>query len=1002
MHISVYRPEGLGYSQMQPAGGNPFLTTPKEIHPLLFSNPLDTSMPYAETRYDRPGVLHTTLCEDSGTAFSPDGQIATGRNPRSCTAQDKLGVSFDGDCYDLSLLAVLDKRLGTNEGFQYELRSVDVTVFVRDGKSLNATVRDGNTPWIYPRTALNVLGKHSDFHPDSATLPTGPGISENRYKARAQKCAQGGTDGYCDFIDLQHRSTNFEVFMDGTSFDWSGSQCHSTNPGPDCRNGLFLFELSITADGKLLMLNLVGGKGLYYSYNEVGACRADGWSTLRPASDMPFDPDIWQNYDIGRAQRRMVDGVETSIPFRDSLGQDIQEGENIDGAYGWIDREGKNMFFSMVNDARDGYRASSSTDSYPYLRGHTNPDYTPGKGVVVLGAWTQGKVVHLDNGLNPTDFGGRRFERLRDPVTGAILASFLAEYDMPLYQGDPVVFSMKSSQNIFSLENHLFPYEAHSPSLPFDVVWTMSADTQRNAEVAFDEYLNDDAFIVANMAPPFFSVECSNGQRQLHPDDGFLPSNTCVRIARSPFPGGPDPIASYKFKRNPKLQNAATRLEQFDPQGEKVPDYLQLRGGARVEPVGLGGVIGRGVYLDGNNDFMEARFFNPSATDWYFGLWIDSREALDSSVRTVFFFPDNSWIGMSRDQIVAHNPRFSTNQSMDISSVGLEEGKFFHLGVKVTTEGGLRAMRFLINGTPVHGTKSSTSWPDPIPDALWWMNTCSGDCPGYTQGFEMRNVCTNGLCQVASFVVGDPGPSRASSNDSGNRKSLKAWVDDLRVYRLGAAERASSGYFDEYACNLALGTLFSVSAIDPYLVFPENVARYGELKAIGINHGILSTKGRAPAVNVCEQMRLESYSEPLDFPPQTGPDAGFCIGRVHGNPHPNSELAGRCKREEVLGIANLPLIANQPLSNYLQVPFCQSCHHSGATISGLDLTALAPGSVPREEDPRRRPMDVPATLGGCAPHHAPFLAISPRCDRSRSFVQLDDFFDSGPKAEPVP
>ncbi|MFT3775589.1 MAG: hypothetical protein QM820_60345 [Minicystis sp.] len=147
-------------------------------------------------------------------------------------------------------------------------------------------------------------------------------------------------------------------------------------------------------------------------------------------------------------------------------------------------------------------------------------------------------------------------------------------------------------------------------------------------------------------------------------------------------------------------------------------------------------------------------------------------------------------------------------------------------------------------------------------------------------------------------------------------------------------------------------------------------------------------------------MILETYTRPLDVPPQ-GHDR-VCIDRVHRNPNPDPNLAARCLRRPVHGLSGLPLSHSVPRPNFSSVTFCRSCHSSGAHLDALSLDALQPGSVPREEDDRRQPLDVPAFLFGRVPVRSNGMPQGQLVTPSplNAGLPLDQFFDNKPKITP--
>ncbi|MFT3775588.1 MAG: hypothetical protein QM820_60340 [Minicystis sp.] len=793
----IFRPEALDYDlSIKAAGpGSSTAISPsgpyRAFEPLMYQNPLATGLSYAAYAYKKNEgkYIHNTICDDSSPAWdAPNGRT---RNPIACRASKTISEELsnstvDGDCYQISVLFNGSQDYGSPD---WEMRTVALTVFVpsakRDGVNLAV---DAQQPWIYPRQPLStasgipVLPAYDRF---TVGMPWGGGMaSGSAYIAAVQTACYSGTSPrprWCEYLDNQKHRNTFTLHHANGTETWNGSGTYS------------LFEPSVTGDGRLLVLNL-NGFGLAYSYNKVGSCDADGWSEFKHVSEMPWDPDVNTRYPI--AMNMQGCGPETCGParyFRDTKGRNIHWRDPIRGAYPWIDREGRNIFFSIINQARDGWKAKSQsncapTDACAKQAQFLNPDIDPGKGVVALGAWTQGKMVVLDNGLNFSDFGNH------PDGTAPSRTSF----QMALYQDDPatpaneanLTIRPKATRQMLSPENQLNYYEAMSPTLPFDVVWPFASDTEHDAEVAFDEYLRNDALVVAHMNAP---VEIDPQGRPLY-DDGFVPTNPGADVRYETNPGN---RGGYYFKKTPRLQNAATADAFFDPNAVRPPSDLRLRGGARVEPMGIGGVLGKGVYLDGKNDMIDVGGIYTLNDDWYYGVWLDSREDDEYLRRIVFQFADQSYIEMSRKEIVTLDTRISgpdARKSFSIARLGLAKGKYFHLGVSITTEGNQRVLRFSINGTKLAYGEVRYNLPSANP---------------YDWGFGIR---LKDWGDWGWFLVGGiPKPNHPYA--STNLLPWKGWVDELRTYRV-TPQLAAGSYFDEFACNLALGTLVEVRATD--------------------------------------------------------------------------------------------------------------------------------------------------------------------------------------------
>jgi hypothetical protein len=151
--LYTFRPELLGQDFRYDFASRPdrYVQPDHEpgLHPFVYFNPMATSLPVGNNGFF-PDALHGTLCEDSVTSFSAQSH---GRNPVACQARYDVGTPLvSGDCYDISLVYGLKAATGP----RWELRSVDLTVFVRAPKSVTAgdEVAGGTSGWglwVYPR-----------------------------------------------------------------------------------------------------------------------------------------------------------------------------------------------------------------------------------------------------------------------------------------------------------------------------------------------------------------------------------------------------------------------------------------------------------------------------------------------------------------------------------------------------------------------------------------------------------------------------------------------------------------------------------------------------------------------------------------------------------------------------------------------------------------------------------------------------------------------------------
>ncbi len=982
--FSVFRPERLGYDYTL-TGGDPYSDrTP--LTPVVMGSPVGTQL----SLQDSPGV-QTLICDPSSD--SVDLPAEHGRNPRRCTAQaDAAVASVSGDCYDVTLLSMMN-----NDASYQEIRSTEVTVFVPEAKT-----PDAGQPWIYPRLLVDDLPPYDEWGPGNDSPDWQPAHDDDERSANDRwvvamdrvrntcmpcevdpslddacapphfQCLTSGTDEavcqaqfdacvnaaceptepWCAFAMDQHSSTETSWMLDGEP--WNGYNCCEAagceQLQPDCRwHPWRFFETTLSRDGRLLITN-VEGDGLFYSYNEEGPCRADGFRVFKRLSEMPGDSNVNERYDLAKTPA-----------FRNSRGETIPPGEHIRGAYLWLDDTGSNLFFAHLNQSRDifeGERQGLHPDSDDF------PDRGSAKGITVLGSWTQHKMVTLDNALNASGFSGYGGEA----------------WELQLYDGSPTTFRPASTWANFSFENKFAHYDAMRPSLPFDVVWTVAGANQHVAEIAFDDFVDPDALIVAPMNEAIRYRDIDEGYSEVghthpEPDDGYVALRAWSRFRKHEY-RTEDLRPYYTFKATPQLQNAATGTDS------EVPSTLMLRGGARVEPVGQGGVLGKGVYLDGSNDHIGASLGNdmPVADDYYSSLWIEPHRADGTVVETLMVLPDGSWLGMSREQLVGRNPS-GVERSIDLTALGLQPQQWFHLAIRATGDSDQRMLRVHINGTPL---SSTMVWSD--------------------GGFELGSAAPF----AAPLWIGHPGPGWTPV-DHAVHPPLNGWIDELRVSRLRPDAVADGSYFDELICNHALGTLVTVRVDDEdpkfgvgntTLDIDETVEALQILGQIAENHGLVPPGEEvADGVEVCEQMLVQSHPErPTDFAEQWPQgDERVCIPRVHRNPHPNPLVAERCARARVLEQHDKPLVADQPRPLFSDTGFCSSCHQDSENeIAGLRSAALDyHASTQRRDDDRRQPLDWPALMFGQHPEGWPWTTVP-----DLSPAALDDIFDFVERIEP--
>lgn len=964
--LSLLRPENVGYDHtVASAAHTPLSPQIGELHALAWFNPADTSFEIDGADPEvwnliqsGPNVLHSTLCENSSERID-----SVARSPYACQAkygavpygrpnQGQTEVTHVGLCYDVTMLtgAVRSKRKSGPSPEHWELRSAPLTLFVRNPYGANAGEAIGDSlpvMWAYPQRVARDAELTEDgvvVLPDFAAydlgaifpwdqigsgdvdlsrLVMGPSFTAQRaggpvevptncYAAPGQPDASGPP--WCAFLWDQRRTSDFYLDMDknATAETDLGRLTHW-----DGRGRYALFEAATEGTGRLAVVNF--NNGLFYSVQSTDTpCAADGFKVWRPLSLMPVDPAA-AAFPLARSSNGQ--------PFRDSSGAVMPFGSLHRFAYQWLDREGKNLITAQMNEQRDAYKPNAIERVFVRAAdiGRNNPPASPdsselernaqgmasraGHEIGVIGSWTEGKFVTLDNGLNLSDFGGGN-------AFGPEGNQYTHRYRLDLYRDRSVSFVPRGVSAIQSNEHVLGLFDALRPTMPFDVVWGVSGSNNRNAEIVFDDYHAKNALVVAHMnAPLTFSYgddATGFGARAAPPMvlDGFVATG-----------GSQSTTPRYQYNTDKhvparaRLQNAA---------GHSPVSSLRLRGGARVEPVALGGVMGRGVYLDEHNDFIDmgGYYGTQMPRDYYAGIWVDLRVNEDEDEpddRVLFYFADDAYIGFVKNgahwDLTAYAGRRKT-----IGLGGLiESGVYHHVGVLGYVDGDERVLSVLIDGNRI------------------------GELRFPADRFDLRATYAGSSSRL---TIGSPYKQKRSFWDwlfgrVGRRGALGAWVDEFRLYALEPGEWGADSYFAEVACNQALGTLVAVEGALPAAL----AARVAAIDAVtGQAHG-----------RVCEQLQIGSHGDPTDLPRQVGRGA-VCVDKVHRN-----SADPRCLRAQ---LHRLPTpVAELPRDDERGNAFCLSCHTDPPRAAqGLGLAALTKVDVARWLDPRRQPLNPPATI----------------------------------------
>lgn len=452
-----------------------------------------------------------------------------------------------------------------------------------------------------------------------------------------------------------------------------------------------LFEPTITGDGRLLVTRVAGTPGagggvaailpkpwqdqtglwrlskfdMVYSYNDprkgFAPCDPRGWQDLKPISYAHHDDAVRARYGFAK------------YPMRDPEGKIIPPGQDAGIMYPWIDSKGANIFFTSMHRFNESDEASYArpddldslsselpafqaiidkqkavfagqsapvTANRPHLMlpaEHLIPvpggcedcensthreEASPTRGTGVFGLWTKGKMVLMDDLTNAVDLAmrgdsrGHKLARLYHG-TGGVVRLGNGRTNVGLQKGfDSDSFWPFNDTIIDSLENKLNAFRHMAPADPHDVVWTIN-NGHASVEFAFDQYMDESALILSNMTPSM----SQKGQGPIR----WLVANTGDRF-HSPL----------------RVQNAATGTTGMVPAYGRV--FGETRRGTRIEPVALGGIQGKGLWLD---EAAGVAYRIPDAgaekaerTDsLYAGLFVDPRLQAPDGERRLLTLP---------------------------------------------------------------------------------------------------------------------------------------------------------------------------------------------------------------------------------------------------------------------------------------------------------------------------------------------------------------------------
>ena len=467
---------------------------------------------------------------------------------------------------------------------------------------------------------------------------------------------------------------------------------------------LKFLEPTITGDGRLFVFHKQPGAnpadlhGLHYSYLDK-PCDVTRFTKYQSISQMHKDPRLVGKYPVA------------SFPIRGNKNELLnKKTDTVSGAYPWIDRNGDNIFFTSARPQlyykdtnnqmkqRFGTRGNTrfankitydeasrkQSDLDPYINPKMLNEVQSGptrQGVAFFGSWSNGKIILLDGRLNPSDMG-----ILLSPVSNdgkAFRYGFgAADKLMKLYRdSQPVSINGSVTVQLSSVENQFNYIDGLKPKSPRDVAWYVSSNKATD-EIAFDDYIIPSSFIVANMMP---AVDHKTRRYR----DGF---------------DWDESVRDWTFY--PEVQNAATgsKKDFGNDLAFNIPSHGTLLGGARTEPVAAGGVKGRGLWLDGENDSLKYTIQaqpNPgmiSTAPWFYSMWIDARDV--KGKRGLLETPDGSRLSLINGRKIELKTD-SLYAMIPLRKVGNVDGGWMHIGLLSKREEGHWEYHVTVNGLKV-------------------------------------------------------------------------------------------------------------------------------------------------------------------------------------------------------------------------------------------------------------------------------------------------------------
>jgi hypothetical protein len=553
-------------------------------------------------------------------------------------------------------------------------------------------------------------------------------------------------------------------------------------------------EPIVVAGGRLIALRLGGGElawnnpedsdgpttrrdyNIVYSHNNESTIswplNPKDWKLVHPISHAPYDPNIKDK--LGFALQ----------PFRDAAGNVINDGIEFGATYPWMDPDAKNLFFTVTGDilrykqildfktgsvhntryestGTPGGSGATGTSATRNTAGEAE-DFGPTRGVSFVGLWSNGKIVTIDNLNNDMDYMIEddlfsRDVRLFKMIPG-LASGPNNNPNLTLGAGrvNDVVMPDGDTDNTGLIESlmNVFNYRKYAkPTTIQDVVWPMH-NAKHTDDLAFDDYLDHNAFIVSNMT----GLVALDKSYNLQYHSGWNASTN-------------------KFTLQVKLQNAATSTRL------KVPASGDVTGKGRIEPAATGGIHGKGFWLEESIGINYAIPAQPATVtdfttrEWYVGMFLDCRSADNVNSRRLITFPDGTSIKLKNHSDIEYWSASATSATISINIPKGAAGSIFE--------------NFVPNPGWVH--------------FAWQIKKGGTEIDFLLNGMlYARHPLTT---STALFKMLPSSTLSVGNNVVNSSLGFKGWIDDFKVL--------AHAVDPESACNHAGGTLVGLLASYP-------------------------------------------------------------------------------------------------------------------------------------------------------------------------------------------